>query len=243
MTGNALADYRDRWRRKPVLRAVYEDYYHRLAAACRPGPTLEIGGGSGNLKEFLPEVISTDIQWAPWLDAVADAQRLPFADGSFANVVLFDVLHHIERPVHFFREARRVLAPGGRVVMIEPGITPVSRLMYGLGHEEPVDLAADPFVDDAPTPGRDPYEANQAVPTLMFKRCPDRFRGMFPDLRILRASWLSLVAYPLSGGFRTWSTLPASWARPVLALEDRLMALLGPMMAFRLFVVIEKSET
>ena len=65
-----LGEHRRVWERKGVLRLVYEDFYDRIAVACRPGLTLEIGGGIGNLKRRLADVISTDIQSAPWLDWV-----------------------------------------------------------------------------------------------------------------------------------------------------------------------------
>src|ERR1700704_5708617 len=100
--------YRDRWKSKAVLRAIYEDYYRRILEQCAPGRSLEIGGGSGNLKEYRAEVVSTDIVPSPWLDAAADAQALPFADSSFANIVMVDVLHHIQWPVRFLREAQRI---------------------------------------------------------------------------------------------------------------------------------------
>src|SRR5208282_5339149 len=94
-----LANHRSLWQAKPVLRAVYEDCYRRLLAHLAPGgPSLEIGGGTGNLKAFKSDIVSSDIQFAPWLDVVADAHRLPFAAASFRNLVLFDVLHHLERP-------------------------------------------------------------------------------------------------------------------------------------------------
>ena len=35
-------------------------------------------------------------------------------------------MHHIERPRRFFAEVRRLLGPGGRLVAVEPAITPVS---------------------------------------------------------------------------------------------------------------------
>ena len=103
----SLAAERQVWQRKPVLRAVYGDIYARLSAFMQPGTLLEVGGGSGNLKQYFPAVVSMDIQEASWLDVVGDAQRLPFATRSFDNIVMVDVLHHIEWPVRFFREARR----------------------------------------------------------------------------------------------------------------------------------------
>src|SRR5262249_40526830 len=60
----------------------------------------------------------------------ADAHRLPFGNATFDNIVMFDVLHHLERPHLFFAEVSRVLKTGGRLVSMEPGITPVSHLFY-----------------------------------------------------------------------------------------------------------------
>ena len=54
-------EFRAVWDSKPVLRAVYRDYYARIAEWCRPGVTLEIGAGSGNLRDELPGVLSSDI--------------------------------------------------------------------------------------------------------------------------------------------------------------------------------------
>src|SRR5258708_32246956 len=112
-----------------------------MAAQCVPGRTFEIGGGSGNFKEYAADVVASDIAFAPWLDLVADAQLLPIAAGSLANIVMFDVLHHLEFPRAFFAEATRVPSPGGRVVVVEPAISapgwPFSRSV----RPEPVRMA------------------------------------------------------------------------------------------------------
>jgi SAM-dependent methyltransferase len=120
---DVLQDYRTVWDRKPVLRLVYDDFYDRIVAACASGMTIEIGGGIGNLKQRLNDVVATDIQFESGLDCVADAQYLPFATGIAANIVMVDVLHHIEFPIVFFREAERVLRSDGRLIMVEPAIT------------------------------------------------------------------------------------------------------------------------
>ncbi len=235
-----LDSYRGTWRNKAVLRAVYGDYYRRMVKQLNPGPTLELGAGSGQLREHIPDAVLTDIQTAPWLDAAADAQALPFSTGCFENIVMLDVLHHIENPPQFFAEAARVLKPGGRIVMLEPAITPLSGLFYRYLHPEPVDMGQDPFVRPAANPERSPYDANQAIPTLLFRRHRAKFEHHFPDFRLRTVRYLSLFAYPLSGGYRRWSLVPAVLVRPLLFAEDGLLTLLGPAMAFRLFVVLER---
>lgn len=242
-----LAAHRAAWASKPALRLIYRDFHRRLLDACPEGPVLEIGGGSGHLKESAGDraLCSIDILPSPWTDAVADAGRLPFAERAFAGIVLLDVLHHLPEPARFFGEAARLLRPGGRLALIEPGITPLSGPVYRLLHEEPVDMAADPLADASADPlsSADPFDSNQAIPTLLFTR-PDRIRAFharFPELRLVRAEWLSLFAYPLSGGFKPWSLIPAALAAPLLRVEDRLLPTLGRTLAFRLFVVLERT--
>lgn len=233
------AEYRAIWEKKPALREIYRDFHRRMAGACVPGRTLEIGGGSGNFKAFAPDVVSTDILPAPWLDAAADAHALPFADAAFANVVAVDVLHHLERPAVFLGEAARILTPGGRLVLLEPKITPLSRFFYTFIHPEPMDMEADPLAESPGDPGRDPFDANQAIPTLLFGRHAARLAARVPALIPRGVESLGLFAYPLSGGFRPWSLIPAAAVGPLLAVERLLMPLLGPLMAFRMLAVME----
>jgi SAM-dependent methyltransferase len=238
-----LTAHREAWARKPGLRAVYGDYHERILERCRPGITLEIGGGSGHLADSTSGLISLDILPAPWLDLVADAQRLPFAPSSLDNVVMVDVLHHLPSPATFLVEAQRVLKPGGKLVMLEPAITPASWPFLHFLHPEEVRLRVDPLTTRSEEGGpRDPFESNQAIPTLLFgrRRASERFQQQFPALKLRECQYLSMLAYPLSGGFQRWSLLPARWVAPLLRLEERLEGL-GRLLAFRLLITIVKA--
>jgi SAM-dependent methyltransferase len=238
--GDTLREHLQVWDNKPAARLIYRDMFERIAAACCPGPTLEIGAGIGKLKERLPDVTSSDIQFSPWLDLVADAQNLPFREGTFGNIVMVDVLHHVEFPIKFLRTASQVLKPGGRLIMVEPAITWGSAFFYRCLHQEPVDMSADIFADGVPDPARDPYAANQAIPTLLARRT-DRFHQLIPDLRVIQVSWFSFAVYPLSGGFKRWTLVGEKVAQKGIALERRLEGLLGRRLGFRMLIVIERQ--
>jgi SAM-dependent methyltransferase len=241
MSDEILRRHQIVWQKKPVLRMLYTEWYREIVGWLQPGRTLEVGGGTGNLKEFAPSVVCTDIVKLPWLDAVVDAQQLPFAKGSLANIVLFDTLHHLETVRYFFDEALRVLQPQGRVIIMDPYISVCSWPVYHFLHPEPVDFDQDPLVLSPLQPGRKPFDANQAISTILFERSSRRFHELYPSLKKLRHHRLAFFAYPLSGGFEYPSLMPMWMLGPVLTLE-RLVGVLSRYLAFRILVVLEKES-
>jgi ubiquinone/menaquinone biosynthesis C-methylase UbiE len=106
---------------------------HRVAPATAGLDLLEIGGGTSGLTATLypgarltnadadPAFASAPLNRRPGTTFVhADATQLPFADRSFDTVTLFDVLEHIRDDEAAVREVRRVLRPGGFVLVTAP---------------------------------------------------------------------------------------------------------------------------
>ena len=106
--------------------------YGRCGEALKgaPGRRLaDIGGGTGNyalaLKRegWAPVVVDRSAEMlaratAKGLETVeADAQRLPFEDESFDAATMISMLHHVEDRGVALAEARRILRPGGRLVL------------------------------------------------------------------------------------------------------------------------------
>src|SRR5262249_3224066 len=57
----------------------------------------------------------------PWLQVIeGDAAALPFADAAVDAVTMLDVLEHIPEPEEVLAEARRVLRPGGVLILSVP---------------------------------------------------------------------------------------------------------------------------
>jgi SAM-dependent methyltransferase len=240
MSHEVLQRQLESWNRKPGLRALYAEWFGmvagRLAGA---GPTLEVGGGIGKLREHVPGLLILDLQATPWTDVAGDAQRLPFRSESLGNIVAFDVLHHLPRPAAFFREAERVLAPGGRLIVVDPYASWLSTPVYRYLHPERLDLSCDPFDENRALCDDEAFDSNQAVATVMFHKRMERFAECFPDLRLLERRRMALLAYPLSGGFSGRTLMPQRMLGPLSVLE-RGFSFLAPLMAFRTMVVLEK---
>lgn len=232
-----LLAHRRGWEKKPLLRALYLEWFERMASHLRPGRTVELGSGPGRFAERCPGVIASDIVPVPWVDVVLDAARLPFGAGAVDNLVMLDVFHHLD-PVAFLDEAARVLSPGGRVVMVEPYISPLSYWVYRFIHREPTRMREDPFSAERP-PRAHPFDGNQALPTLVFWRDEERFRERWPGLSILRRELFAILLYPLSGGYG-YPTLIPPLLVPVVRRVERWLLPLGRWLAFRTLVVLER---
>jgi SAM-dependent methyltransferase len=242
--------HREAWDRNPVLRILYADWYRRIREQLPPlslGPWWELGSGPGFARAFIPELSLSDLVGCPWHDRELSADALPFADGEIGALVLFDVLHHLPSPSRFFAEATRVLRPGGRVVLCEPFISPLSYPVYKFLHEEPLHIGVDPLTMDAgqslADQDKDPFDSNQAIPTLLFRQvtAQQRFRRRFPALAIRLVQRLAGPSYAASGGFSRGPLLPVLVWRALYALESRLPEFAFAACGFRLLVVIEKE--
>lgn len=115
-----------------------ESVLRRLFAEIRPPTLLDIGTGTGRMLEvlgpFVGEALGVDVSRRMLalaranLDRAglrhcsvrqADMYRLPLPDASFAAVTLHQVLHFADDPRRVLAEARRVLEPGGLLVVVD----------------------------------------------------------------------------------------------------------------------------
>ncbi|MCA2960382.1 MAG: methyltransferase domain-containing protein [Silvanigrellales bacterium] len=100
------------WQSKASMAA-----HERTFAIPEGGLCLSVGGGPTRTH---PRAVNLNIGPFPHVDVVADAHRLPYADGSVDSLVCEDVLEHIRDPLRVVQEFHRVLKPGASVYCATP---------------------------------------------------------------------------------------------------------------------------
>ena len=93
------------------------------------GKTLDVGCGIGDFLSYKSDAVGVDVNKNNvnfCIDRGLDARcmqpdKLPFDSGSFDNVILDNVLEHIEQPMPILNEINRVITKKGHLLIGVPG--------------------------------------------------------------------------------------------------------------------------
>lgn len=128
-----------------IVGYFYEMYRREVIARVQGTPNreiLEIGCGEGmmfegtNIAPIQMDVSMRRVQFARAKGQPAlcgDGYHVPFASGSFSTVLLIAMLEHTSEPWRVLAEARRVLKPGGRAIIVVPNDVTMSAGRLALG--------------------------------------------------------------------------------------------------------------
>ncbi len=232
------------WNSKPLLHRIYREFYKTIAREVLPaeaGITVDVGSGFGNVTEVLPHCLRTDIFPYPWLDRVENAYALSFDNSTVANIILIDVFHHLRYPGTALNEFRRVLVPGGRVLILEPCLSLLGLLVYGALHHEPLALRS-PIEWRAPSewsPFEERYYAAQGNAfRTFFMRNAER---PLHDWEVVHKRRFSAISYVASGGHSKPQLYPER-LYPLMRGVDSICDLFPSLFATRLLAVLRRVD-
>ena len=231
------------WNTKPLLQKIYKEFHRQISLwtlSAERGLIVELGSGIGNIKETIPSCLRTDLFSNPWIDQTENAYKLTFQDASVATIILFDVFHHLQYPGTVFEEFKRVLIPGGRVIIFDPCISVMGLITYGLFHHEPIGLNQS-IVWNAPTGwSSEKDNAYYAAQGNAYRVFFGSFRNkIIKNWKTLLTKRMSSLTYVLSGGYSKPALYPESCFSFVKAIE-KICDFFPSIFAHRLIVVLEK---
>lgn len=188
---------------------------------------VELGCGIGVTKDFVQarSLLLTDYDHGEWLDvADVDACSTPFADGQFDLVIVQNAIHHLAQPIRLFPEVARILRPGGVFLIRDVKLSLVSRALARLTKVEGYSYDVDVYDHDAVL--SDPanqWEANNAIPDLLFDDDFDRFHRQVPEFRVEHQHFDECLLTVTSGGVthKTVSIPLPEWGLRLLHAIDR----------------------
>ncbi len=158
------------------------------------GKVLDIGsGGNPEYYRYLNatqcQFTKTDYQKRPGVDSVLDFNKLfPFENDSFDTVCLFHALYIADNPHHVLSEIKRVLKPGGTLVLSMPFIA----------NEMPQPHDYHRYTSE----GLDVLLSNSGLTSLVRERIGERFTACCYLLTPFLKWWpLRMIAYSFSLAF------------------------------------------
>src|SRR5436190_17047203 len=184
-------------------RQLYRDQFRDL-----PNPSalsiLEVGSGTSPLKQFLPNIITSDVLDLDYLDLVFDCHEIDkldaIRDSSLDVITVTNVLHHLKSPIAFLNRAASKLKSGGKLIATEPFFSMLSTVIFKYLHHEPVDFRiSEPELGNL---GGPLASANIALPWLIFFRNPEWLQRLNDnyDVGNLSIRPFTALSYMITGG-------------------------------------------
>jgi len=192
-------------------RELYRDQFRDL-----PNPQtlsiFEVGSGTSPLKQFLSNVITSDVLNLDYLDLVFDCHEIDkldaIPDNSIDVITLTNVLHHLKSPIGFLNRAASKLKSGGKVIATEPFFSLLSTPIFKYLHHEPVDFGiSEPELGEVQGPLA---SANIALPWLIFFRRHEWLQRLNENFDVTTVSMrtFSALSYMATGGISRKLPIP-----------------------------------
>jgi len=208
---NILITQKNLLKNKKLARKVFRDYYFKCMEINETyfsgeGDVIELGSGTSFIKDYFPDVITSDTRQHDSIDLVLDSQKMNLEKKSVRAFIGINCFHHFSNPRLFFKELDRVLISNGGCVLIEPFYGTLAKFLFNHLHEtEYFDTNQTDWEQDS----KNMANANQALSYIIFKRDRVIFENENPNLNIIHNERINdSFSHIFSGGINYKQLVP-----------------------------------
>jgi SAM-dependent methyltransferase len=231
------------YQNKNLIKLIYEDYYKvikKYVYIKKNYKILELGSGGGNIKKIIPDCITSDQFKTNKVDRIENIYKINFKKNSISNIILIDVFHHLRFPNLALKEINRILIKNGKIIMIEPAMGLIPRIIYKIFHYEPngFNLKINWNIIQKKIPSSNKYFAAKSLPWRAFflkeLNLKDKYKIKFIEP-------FSDFAFLLSGGYSYYAFYPKFLYSFIKLIDKMLTSISIKIFSARMLIVLEKN--
>jgi len=234
---------RKTYQNKDLIKIIYNNYYKKIKEniyTSNKKKILELGSGGGNIKKVIQNCITSDQFKNENIDRIENIYKINFKKNSISNIILIDVFHHVQFPNLALKEIHRVLIKNGRVIMMEPAMGLIPRIIYKIFHYEPNGFNLKINWSSIPKkiPSSNQYFAAQSIPWRAFFLKELNLKSKY-KIKSIRP--FSDFAFLLSGGY-SYKALYPKFLYSFIKLIDKMLTCISiKIFSARMLIVLEKN--
>ena len=238
-------DYKNRkiYQNKDLIKIIYNNYYKKIKKniyISNKKKILELGSGGGNIKKIIQKCITSDQFKNKNIDRIENIYKINFKKNSISNIILIDVFHHLQFPSLALKEIHKVLIKNGRIIMVEPAMGLIPRIVYKIFHYEPNGFNLRIKWNNIPKkiPSSNKYFAAQCIPWRAFFLKELNLKSKY-SIKLIKP--FSDFAFLLSGGY-SYKALYPKILYPLIKLIDKILTSISiRIFSARMLIVLEKN--
>ena len=238
-------DYKNRkiYQNKDLIKIIYNNYYKNIKKniyLSDKKKILELGSGGGNIKKVIKECITSDQFKNKNIDRIENIYKINFKKNSISNIILIDVFHHLQFPSLALKEIHKVLIKNGRIIMIEPAMGLIPRIVYKIFHYEPNGFNLRIKWNNIPKkiPLSNQYFAAQSIPWRAFFLKELNLKSKY-SIKLIKP--FSDFAFLLSGGYSYKALYPKILYSLIKLIDKILTSISIRIFSARMLIVLEKN--
>ena len=238
-------DYENRkiYQNKDLIKIIYNNYYKNIKKniyLSDKKKILEFGSGGGNIKKVIKECITSDLFKNKNIDRIENIYKINFKKNSISNIILIDVFHHLQFPSLALKEIHKVLIKNGRIIMVEPAMGFIPRIVYKIFHYEPNGFNLKIKWNNIPKkiPLSNQYFAAQSMPWRAFFLKELNLKSKY-SIKLIEP--FSDFAFLLSGGYSYKALYPKILYSLIKLIDKILTSISIRIFSARMLIVLEKN--